>query len=144
VAQADLPYVDGRNLSPAELRAEVAKESDPQVQHIEEVRDELSDVVDELGRRAAPRSWVARVPSGVWAGLVVAAAAKQFTGLVAQEMETLFPEMVSQRAGFIDGEPVSDIRQLDTSPLVYALINAVKELKAEIDALKAQLAPAGR
>ena len=72
---ADLPYVDGRNLSPAELRAEVAKESDPQVQHIEEVRDELSDVVDELGRRAAPRSWVGRVPSGVWAGLVVVAAA---------------------------------------------------------------------
>jgi hypothetical protein len=72
---ADLPYVDGRNISPAELRAEVAKESDPQVQHIEEVRDELVDVVDELGRRAAPRSWVGRVPSGVWAGLVAAAAA---------------------------------------------------------------------
>jgi hypothetical protein len=70
----DLPYVDGRNVSPAELRAEVAKESDPQVQQIEEVRDELADVVDELGRRAAPRSWVGRVPSGVWAGLVVAAA----------------------------------------------------------------------
>jgi len=72
---ADLPYVDGRNVSPAELRAEVAKESDPQVQHIEEVRDELAGVVDELGRRAAPRSWVSRVPTGVRTGLVVAAAA---------------------------------------------------------------------
>jgi hypothetical protein len=73
-APADLPYVDGRDMSPAQLRAEVAKESDPQIQHIEEVRDELAGVVDELAHRADPRSWVDRIPPAVRIGLVVAAA----------------------------------------------------------------------
>ena len=72
-APASLPYVDGRDMSPAQLRAEVAKESDPQIQHIEQVRDELAGVVDELGRRVAPRSWVSRTPPVVKAGLIVAA-----------------------------------------------------------------------
>ena len=34
---------------------------------------------------------------------------------------------------------VSDLRTLDTSELIYALVNSVKELKAEIDELKAKL-----
>jgi len=72
-APADLPYVDGRDMSPAQLRAEIAKESDPQVQHIEEVRDELAGVVDELAHRADPRSWVDRIPPAVKIGLVAAA-----------------------------------------------------------------------
>lgn len=67
-APADLPYVDGRDMSPAQLRAEVAKESDPQIQHIEEVRDELVGVVDELGRRVDPRSWVSRISPAVGPG----------------------------------------------------------------------------
>lgn len=67
-APADLPYVDGRDMSPAQLRAEVAKESDPQIQHIEEVRDELVGVVDELGRRVDPRSWVRRISPAVGPG----------------------------------------------------------------------------
>jgi hypothetical protein len=72
-APADLPYVDGRDMSPEQLRAEVAKESDPQNQHIEEVREELVDVVDELGRRVSPRSWLRRTPPAVKAGFVVVA-----------------------------------------------------------------------
>lgn len=69
-APADLPYVDGRSASPTQLRAQVAKEIDPQVQHIEEVRDELADVVDELGRRADPRSWAGRTSPALKVGLV--------------------------------------------------------------------------
>jgi len=53
-APADLPYVDGRDMSPAQLRAEVAKKSDPQIQNIEEVRDELVGVVDERGSPRRP------------------------------------------------------------------------------------------
>ncbi len=62
---------------------------------------------------------------------------RKFVGLVAQEAEIPMPEMVGRRAGFIDGEAVTDLRTLDVSPLVYALVNAVKTLAAEVNALKA-------
>ena len=62
---------------------------------------------------------------------------KQFVGFVAQELETVFPDMVSKNAGFIDGQAVSDLRGVDTSELIFALVNSVKALKAEIEALKA-------
>jgi Chaperone of endosialidase len=72
---------------------------------------------------------------------------REFIGLVAQDAEVPMPELVSQRDGYIDGEPVSDLRMLDTSPLVFALINAVKTLSARneaamsrIDALEKRLA----
>jgi hypothetical protein len=67
----------------------------------------------------------------------VAKSEKKFAGLIAQEVEAIFPEMVSKRSAYIDGQPVDDLRDLDTTPLIFALINSVKELKAEIDALKA-------
>ena len=66
-----------------------------------------------------------------------ASTAKEFIGLVAQDAETAMPELVTQSAGYIDGEAVTDLRTLDQTPLIFALINAVKELKAEVDALKA-------
>ena len=61
----------------------------------------------------------------------------QFVGFVAQEVETLLPDMVSQRAGYIDGQAVSDLRNIDVSNLVYALVNAVKTLSARVEALEA-------
>ena len=67
----------------------------------------------------------------------VAERGQSFVGLIAQEVEAIFPDMVSKGDGFIDGRAVSDLRALDTSELLYALVNSVKELKAEIEALKA-------
>jgi hypothetical protein len=69
---------------------------------------------------------------------VVANAGTEYSGLIAQEVETVMPEMVSQRDGFIDGEKVTDLRTVDTTPLLYALINSVKELTARIQALEAR------
>ena len=46
--------------------------------------------------------------------------------------------MVSQHEGFIDGQAVTDIRDVDVSSLVYALVNCVRQLKAEIETLKAR------
>jgi hypothetical protein len=66
----------------------------------------------------------------------VAKAGTKYAGLIAQEVEAIFPEMVTKRSAYIDGEPVTDLRDLDTSPLIFALINAVKELKARIDVLE--------
>jgi hypothetical protein len=67
------------------------------------------------------------------------AAANQtpFVGFIAQELEQIFPDMVSQREGYVDGQKVTDLRDIDTSSLVYALVNCVKELSAKIAALEA-------
>ena len=65
---------------------------------------------------------------------------KEYVGLIAQDCEAAFPEMVSQRTAMIDGQPVTDMRDLDTTPLMFALINAVKEMAARIEALEAKVA----
>lgn len=67
----------------------------------------------------------------------VAARNQEFIGLVAQEAETVMPEMVSQKTAYIDGVQVTDMRAMDTSALIYALVNAVKELSARVEALEA-------
>ena len=51
------------------------------------------------------------------------------------------PEMVTQHAATIDGQPVSDLRVLDTTPLLYALVNSIKTLVARIEVLEAAQAP---
>jgi hypothetical protein len=62
---------------------------------------------------------------------------KEFIGLIAQPTEGPMPELVGKGEGYIDGEPVADLRSLDTTALVYALLNAVKALSARIDAMEA-------
>ena len=62
---------------------------------------------------------------------------KTFIGLVADEAMRAMPEMVTLSDGEIDGRKVNDIKMLDPTALIYALCNAVKDLKAEIDDLKA-------
>jgi len=57
-------------------------------------------------------------------------------GLVAQEVEPFFPEIVGEVEGGADGESQT-VKTVDPGQLIYACINAIKELKAEIDALKA-------
>ena len=59
-------------------------------------------------------------------------------GLIAQEVEQAIPGMVSMHKGYIDGEQVWDLRMLNSHELIYALVNAVRELKVEVDALKAR------
>jgi hypothetical protein len=67
-----------------------------------------------------------------------AADERKFAGLIAQEVEAVFPEMVTLTNAYIDGVPVDDMRVLDTTPLIFALVNAVKELKARIETLEAK------
>lgn len=61
---------------------------------------------------------------------------QEFIGLIAQEAETVMPEMVTLGSAFIDGEAVDDMRYLDPLALTFALINAVKALNARIEALE--------
>ncbi|MCZ7593710.1 MAG: tail fiber domain-containing protein [Hyphomicrobium sp.] len=54
---------------------------------------------------------------------------REFVGLVAQDVQKIFPEAVHQESdGFLT---------LDTTPINFAVINAIKELKAENDGLRA-------
>jgi hypothetical protein len=62
---------------------------------------------------------------------------RTFVGLVAQEVEAVMPAMVTKVAGFIDGQAVSDLRQLDATELIFAVVNAIKTLAARLDALEA-------
>lgn len=67
---------------------------------------------------------------------------KTHVGLIAQEVkETPFSEMVgvSQHTNESTGE-VTELLNINTTPLVFALINAVKELDARVKALEARLA----
>ena len=55
---------------------------------------------------------------------------RQFVGLIAQDVKKIIPEAVSERGdGYLD---------LDTTPINFALINAVKELKAANDQLRTE------
>ena len=62
-----------------------------------------------------------------------------FVGLIAQEVEDIMPDMVSMKEGEIDGQPVSDLRVLDTSELIFALVNACRTLKRELNELRAHV-----
>ena len=56
-------------------------------------------------------------------------------GLIAQELETVFPNTVSNTDTDYDG--VVDVKSVSYTELVPVLIKAIQELKAEVDALKA-------
>jgi hypothetical protein len=73
---------------------------------------------------------------------MVAEKATPYIGLIAQEVEAIFPGMVTKGEGWIDGVKVDDLRTLDTSSLIYVLVNAVKTLTARIEALEAKLVTA--
>lgn len=67
----------------------------------------------------------------------VATAGVEYIGLIAQEVEAAMPEMVSFATGYIDGKTkITDLRALDTGALIYALVNAVKELTARVQTLE--------
>ena len=66
---------------------------------------------------------------------------KTFVGLVADEVEPVMPEMVSTREAFLrtdDAAPV-DVKVLDCTALLFTLVNAVKDLSAQISELQARL-----
>ncbi len=67
---------------------------------------------------------------------------KTYVGLVAQEVEQVFPNTVSHFSAKIndsDADETTDLRTFDGGEIKWALVNAVKELKAELDAAKARI-----
>ena len=60
-----------------------------------------------------------------------------YTGLIAQYVESVLPGMVTQVSYHIDGAIVNDMRVLDTTQLIFVLVNAVKELATRVETLEA-------
>jgi hypothetical protein len=68
-------------------------------------------------------------------------------GVLGQEIETVFPEMIRRVAMGDGADPgPEDMRVFDGSALTFVLVNAVKELAAKVDRLEQALAaaPPGR
>jgi hypothetical protein len=61
-----------------------------------------------------------------------------YIGVIAQEIKDIFPETVTTYEALLNeyDEEETSLYRFDPSSLIYALINAVKELKAEIELLK--------
>ena len=64
----------------------------------------------------------------------------EYTGVIAQEIKDIFPETVNTYKAKLNEEDVekTELYSFNSTALTFALINAVKELKAEIDLLKAK------
>lgn len=60
-------------------------------------------------------------------------------GVIADEVEQILPESVATNKVKLHKDDIDrvDLKHFDSTELVYLLVNAVKELKAEVDALKA-------
>jgi len=59
-------------------------------------------------------------------------------GFIAQEFETIFPKYISTNKYEMTEIIIDDLKSIDTGHLVAYLVKAIQELKAEVDALKAQ------
>jgi hypothetical protein len=62
--------------------------------------------------------------------------ATEYVGLIAQAAEVVMPELVSTMEGYIDGTQVADLRMLDPTAIIFALVNAVKTLNARLEAIE--------
>ena len=64
-------------------------------------------------------------------------------GVLGQEIEKIFPEMVQRIPGGVDSEPdLEDLRIYNGSALTFVLVNAVKELAGRVEQLEQALAEA--
>ena len=60
---------------------------------------------------------------------------KEYTGLIAQEVEKVVPTMITEK----EVNNIQDFKELDPNELTYMLINAVKELKVENEDLQKRI-----
>jgi hypothetical protein len=58
------------------------------------------------------------------------------TGIIGQEAESVFPELVDTYEGYLDGERANDMRRVRTERLTWAFVNAIQELSRRLDALE--------
>jgi hypothetical protein len=59
-------------------------------------------------------------------------------GFIAQEVEDVMPDMVTSAPGQVGDIKLDDLRTLDTNNLIFALVNAVRELTERVKQLEAK------
>jgi hypothetical protein len=95
------------------------------------LKDDIEDYATGLAAivQLQPRTFVFNGKGGSQAGM-------RGYGFIADEVAPVMPETVAVRAGKLDpdDEDETDIQTLDQSNLILALVNAVKELAARVDA----------
>ncbi len=64
---------------------------------------------------------------------------RQQYGVIAQEVEKVFPEMVSEKALFSNTGDETMYKTVEYDQLIPVLLEAIKELKAEVDELKGEV-----
>lgn len=70
-------------------------------------------------------------------------AGEESIGVLGQEIEKIFPEMIRRIPGNVEGEPdLEDLRIYDGSALIFVLVNAVKELAGKVERLERALGEA--
>ena len=62
---------------------------------------------------------------------------REYVGFLAQDVQKAIPEAITATEPSKDGKET--YLSLDDRPIIAALVGAIKELKAELDALKARL-----
>ena len=84
--------------------------------------------------RINPKTWVFNGKGGTVKGT-------EALGVIADEIEGVLPNTVSTHPTKLNltDEFETEIKRFDASELTWLLVNSVKELKAEVEALKAQL-----
>jgi endosialidase-like protein len=76
-------------------------------------------------------------------GRVGTPAGQEGVGVLGQEIEQIFPEMIKRVPGDVVDEPdLQDLRIYDGSALTFVLVNAVKELAGKVEQLEQALAAA--
>lgn len=65
-------------------------------------------------------------------------------GIIGQELEKIFPYMVSKQAATADSksDTPENLRVFNSNALTYVMVNAIKELASRVEALEKQLASA--
>jgi hypothetical protein len=64
---------------------------------------------------------------------------RQQYGVIAQDVELVFPELIKEKALFINQGDETVYKTVDYIQLVPVMIEAIKELNTEVDRLKKEL-----
>lgn len=56
-------------------------------------------------------------------------------GFISQEVEQVFPEMVSETVEVMGNDTIQDFKVLDKDPLIAIMVKAIQEQQEQIDAL---------
>jgi Chaperone of endosialidase len=124
--------LDVTGATPTKVNAgQWAARSDERIKH--EIKDFKLGLDEVLQLR--PRRFKYRPETHVSCGHV------EHVGFIAQEVETIMPDLVTNRGKDSLGEiELDDMRVIDITAVQFALVNAVKELKSELDAALARIA----